>query len=285
MNKYLGFTDESCWNQGRFRSISLVSVPISLYENLCNDIQKINEKYGCNEYKWSKNCNLNHNIDIFELFLTYSDSIRADIIIWDMEDSRHKGIKNRDDNENFARMYYHLLHNVLKQRWGNNISWDIYPDEKEGMDWSVLDNCLYWKSWSTEEGLLDEETFNNYYNIDIIKPKNSKSELIVQMADFFAGISVYSFVNYHKYPVWKDMNDPTLKLFEVFTEEEYNQVNNRDKFRLEVVDYIRNKAGQYKWSVSLESSMGLRTNNPVNPLNFWLYEPQHQRDKAPTKQR
>lgn len=40
---------------------------------------------------------------------------------------------------------------------------------------------------------------------------------------------------------------------------------------------------QQRSAVSLKSNRGLWTPNPVNPLNFWMYEPQHPEDRAPTK--
>jgi len=35
--------------------------------------------------------------------------------------------------------------------------------------------------------------------------------------------------------------------------------------------------------VSLKSYNGLRTPDPRNPINFWMYEVQHPEDKAPQK--
>ena len=79
--------------------------------------------------------------------------MRVDVLIWDMEDSRHKEVPDRDDKADFSRMYYHLLHSVLKLRWPDGARWLICPDQHGEMDCMTLEQCLGWKGWAAEAGL------------------------------------------------------------------------------------------------------------------------------------
>lgn len=61
------------------------------------------------------------------------------------------------------------------------------------------------------------------------------------------------------------------------------ELSNSDKERLPILHHLRQEAGERKLQVSLNSSSGLCTKNPANPLNFWFCTPQHANDKAPRK--
>jgi hypothetical protein len=55
--------------------------------------------------------------------------------------------------------------------------------------------------------------------------------------------------------------------------------------RCPVLDKLNNLCKKNKLTVGLEKSKGLQTHNPANPINFWLYQPQMEEDKAPVRGR
>jgi len=202
---HVGFADESNWIQGRFRSIALVSAAVDDARAFHQELDELRQNYGKSEFKWRKT-NHRHGIALVDFFFERCDKMRVDVLVWDMKDSRHKGIRGRDDKANFARMYYHLLHNVLKRRWPDDARWLICPDEQKVVDWKTLEQCLSWKSWITEENILTQSNItpnsHEYYNIHDLRPVRSEQYLLVQLADLFAGLAAYSYTSFIKYLQW-----------------------------------------------------------------------------------
>lgn len=58
-----------------------------------------------------------------------------------------------------------------------------------------------------------------------------------------------------------------------------------DRERCIVLNEFEVALSKNKLSVSLRSSKGLRTRNPAERMNFWWYEPQHSKDKAPIRKK
>lgn len=285
---HVAFADESNWNQGRFRSIALVSATVDDARAFHSDLDVLRSKHGTSEFKW-RDTKQRYGIALADFFFARLDRIRVDVLIWDIDDSRHKDVRGRDDKANFARMYYHLLHNVLKRRWPDGAPWLICPDEQKEVDWLTLEHCLGWKSWAAEENLFtltrEMPGLREFYNIQEFRPVCSKEYLLIQLADMFAGLGVYSYNAFDKYRQWKSHRDATPWLLDMCDSDvEKLTLTNSDKERLPVLRHVRQEAGKRRLQVSLESSNGLSTKNPTKPLNFWLYTPQRANDRAPVKQ-
>ncbi len=281
---HVAFSDESNWNKGRFRSISLVSASVEDARTLHQDLNMLRLHHGKSEYKW-RDIKQGQGTALTDFFFAHRDRMRVDVLVWDIEDSRHGGMFNRDDRANFARMYYHLLHNVLKRRWPHGARWIIYPDAQKEVDWLALERCLNWKSWAIEEHLFTEQGgsgFREFYNINGLHCVNSAKYLLVQLADLFAGLATYSRTAFGKYQQWKFERNPTPPMFgpsDCGAKQTKLSLNDRE--RLPILDHVRQEASRHGLQVSLESSEGLCTRNPANRLNFWLYTPQRLSDKAP----
>jgi hypothetical protein len=283
---HVAFADESNWNQGRYRSISLISAALDDARLAHRELAVLRTRFGKSEFKW-QTTSPKHGIALVDFHVARLERLRADVLIWDIEDSRHKNLPDRDDKANFARMYYHLLHNVLRRRWPNGGRWLICPDEQKEVDWLALEQCLGWRSWVSEEKLFalnsDSLALREFYNIDEIRPVSSHEYLLVQLADLFAGLAVYSYNAFDKYRYWKDQANPTPWLF---AESECGiqnvKLSNRDRKRLPILGHVRHAAGVRSLQISLESTKGLSSRNPNNGLNFWLYTPQRPEDRAPT---
>lgn len=284
---HVAFADESNWNKGRYRSIALVSASVTDARAFHKDLKVLREYHGKSEFKW-KSTKQDHGVALADFFFQRHDRMRVDVLIWDTDDSRHKDVYGRDDKANFARMYYHLLHNVMKRRWTGGERWLICPDVQKEVDWLTLEQCLGWKSWAAEEQLFaqtDEmQGLHEFYNIHEIRPVCSKEFVLVQLADLFAGLAVFSHASFEKYLQWKEEHDDTPSFLQ-FQDcgMVLEKISNSDKERLPILHHVRQEAGLRNLSVSLESSSGLCTKSPKNPLNFWKYTPQRPSDKAPVK--
>ena len=284
---HVAFADESNWNQGRFRSISLVTAAVEDARAIHQELDKLRQSHNKTEYKWNKTRRC-HGIALADFFFAHRSQMRVDVLVWDIEDSRHGGLRDRDDKANFARMYYHLLHNVLKCRWPDGSNWLVCPDVQKEVDWETLEQCLGWKSWAVEENLFTQcgltSGLRDFYNIHEFRCVCSEEYLLVQLADLFAGLAAYSYLAFDKYQQWKRDQDDTPSLFDLSEcGMEVLKLSNSDKERLPILHHVQQESEKRAMQVSLNSCNGLCTRKPANPLNFWLYIPQHASDKAPVK--
>jgi len=149
---HVGYADESWHNIGRYRAIALVTLEKDRHEFIDLRLRRILEEHSCDEVKWVE---LRTDFDLritqrcFKEVYEYLrlGIMRCDVLIWDIEDSRHK-IAGRDDSCNLARMYYHLLKNVLRVRWPDESRWAIYPDENSALHWDEIRGYLHTQSYS-----------------------------------------------------------------------------------------------------------------------------------------
>lgn len=257
-----------------------------------NTVSKILSDSSMAEFKWS---NLSSAKDKFgaEELIRYAVSLcchgdaRVDVLIWDTHDDRHKVMK-RNDTANMGRMYFHLMKNVANKRWSESMRWHFHPDEQSSMDWDTLAQCINHatrrsKLQKGEQGLFTPHALAFDFRIDILKQRSSIKEPIIQIADLFAGLAVYSRNSAKTYCDWVRKSTGQGDLFD--TEVDPQKFSKSDKNRCELIQLLLSKCKDAGLSLSMESSSGLYTRNPDKPINFWPYKPQHPDDKAPTKQR
>ncbi len=280
---YIAYTDESYIDGERYRSICSFSFVKEAIEDINNNLLEILKESGVNEFKWQKVKDAKYRFCANKLVNFIVNSLhkyntRIDVVIWDTFDSRHT-IPNRDDDANFERMFFHILSNSMKRRMPKS-NWSIYPDERMGIDWKIIHDCL--KSVGHRQEYIRSPLFGDffkdpYYNVEDFKEIDSQLFPCCQVSDFFAGISVFSKNSYDKYSQWKANQLPSL------FKQESPKLSNREKFRFEVMDNLNIQCKKRGLGVSLETNRCFSTPNPINPINFWYYKPQHEMDKAPTK--
>ena len=276
------YTDESYITGERYRSIAAFSYKANYKDVIYNDLKKLLEESNIKEFKWQKLKDAKYKFGAIK-FIDYvlnnisKYDIRVDIIIWDTHDERHK-IQGRDDDANFERMFFHLLKTTMKRR-PKNSNWYIYPDQKNGIDWNTVRNCLKAEGLHTElYKTLFGDFFNNpFYHIKSFQEIDSSKTPCCQVADLFAGLSVFSINCYPKFLNWKSQKQ--LSLFNT----KKIKFTNREKVRFEVIQHLNKACKESKLGVSLDKGCGFRTFSPNNPINFWRYTPQHEKDKAPTR--
>jgi len=280
-NLFFGWADESSQNKGRYRAIGMVSHPAEFRSELegaiNNILDSVVDESGLKrrELKWNKidifRCRAYEKIVDYFLAHTYfaNPPFRVDILRWDIEDSRHS-IQGRDDNQNLQRMYYHLFSNVISKRWPSG-DWRFFPDETGSVDWEEV--AFFLDLGGSKVDLKEQ------FNILSINEVDSKDNVLVQVADFFAGLSVFSKEKFGLYVEWNYKESGQQRLVPV----ENVEFSKKDSKRFEILSYFKKRCKELKMGVSLDTSEGLWTPRPANSINFWHYEPQSDADKAPTR--
>ncbi len=280
--EYVIFTDESNITDSRFQSLSAFSFPKKHLEDITTSISQILKSSDVEEFKWQKLKTAKYYFCaekiITEIFKNlHSHNFRIDTVIWDTHDSRH-AIQSRDDMANYERMFFHLLNDAMKRRERGS-SWDVLPDQRNGIDWKTIHSCL---STVGDRRELDHSLFGfffseSYYQISSFCEQDSKKQILIQVADLFSGLGVFSKSSFSTYSAWKRVQVPSL-----FDTEEVS-VTNSESFRFKLLSKFDAICKSEKLGVSLETKQCLSTYNPQNPINFWHYEPQHENDKAPVR--
>jgi len=288
---HVGFGDESHWNKGRFRSLGLVTTLIDLLSTQDADFRRLLDGSGVSEFRWKKLDGAKERFAAEKLCKctvekTCSAQLRVDVLVWDTEDSRHKLVK-RDDIANLERMYYHLFRNVLRTRWPNDAIWRLHPDQHTSMDWETVQDCLenVGTRFEIENSLFSSEKFRirlrREFGIEEIRAVSSGDHPLLQLADLFAGMAVFSREKYTEYEQWCTRTSSQLNLLDEANAVSTASGSSRERFKI-LAEFDR-MCKQRKLGVSLKTNRGLWTPKPENPINFWWYEPQHLLDKAPQR--
>jgi len=273
-----GWCDESRYNQGKYRAISIFSHQKEDTDYLISGIGEIVEKSGITEMKWKhvkndkKSKVVKDSLDFLIRTIKQRKKIRVDVLIWDVEDSRHK-VMGRDDIMNLQVMYYHLFENVIEKRWRGTKKWRIYPDRNSSIKWTDVRKIL-----------------SRRYNIEELTEKDSVENVLIQISDIFSGMGAYTWNSIEKYPMWIEKHFGQSKLFE--EEPPATSLTNKDRYRWEVINTFYSKIkkldlegikGNKAIEINTSRKMGFKTRNPEFPINFWFYIPQTDLDKAPIK--
>jgi len=289
---HVAFSDESYYKVGRYRSIGLVTVAYGRLGKLASELTDILEEARVRELKWQK-LDANNDCQAALKFVECAVSnacaanIRIDVLVWDTADSRHR-VVGRDDMANLQRMYYHLFKNVLIKRWPDGSIWRLHPDEQSGIDWSEIARFLDAVSIPVSRRIPFSgfaESLRTEFNIGRIEQRKSEAEPLIQMADLFAGMGVYSRDRYEHFRCWL-LNCRAERQALLLSEIASSVVlSNADKMRCPVLHKLHSLCKKGRLGVGFDESRGLHTHDPANPINFWLYEPQREEDKAPVRER
>jgi len=291
---HVGFSDESYWNVGRYRSLGLVTTSVDLHASLENELLCLLEKSEVREFKWKKLDGAKERFAAikmceFAIENALARNLRVDVLIWDIQDSRHN-VPGRDDIANLQRMYYHLFRNVLRARWPNDAVWRLHPDEHTALDWETMREYLENASVTSvtverERSLFTGGEFRirlrREFGIEEIRPIPSDQHPLLQLADLFAGLAAFSHEKFDEYQEWLHTVSPQPPL--VNEAKACVDPSRASQERFQVLKKFDEACKKRKLGVSLKTKQGLWTPNPQNPINFWLYEPQHPEDKAPQK--
>lgn len=268
-----------------------MTAPANAVQALSQQLKEILSNSGVSEFRWKgvdgargrfaaqKMCD-------FAIKAACERKLRVDVLIWDVQDSRHN-IVGRDDIGNLQRMYYHLFRNVLRARWQSNAVWRLYPDEHTAIDWGTMQDCLesVAERYEAEYTLFTQGKFRirlkREFGLEEIQSVSSQEHPLLQLADLFAGMVVFSREKYDEYAAWIISNSKQHRLFKDSETTADPSCSSRERFP--VLYRFDGLCKKGSLGVSLKTKRGLWTPKPENPLNFWMYKPQHPEDKAPKK--
>ncbi|MDD1724732.1 MAG: DUF3800 domain-containing protein [Methanospirillum sp.] len=290
---HIAFSDESHWNTGQYRGISTVTMLAHNYDPLNEELQGVIANAGTTEFGFkkldeAKYRKLAEQMCEFAIRKVRTGDIRIDVLTWDTYDGRHE-IRFRDDIRNFHIMYYQVFKNVFKNRWPDDATWLLCPDEQDQMDWENLGEYL--NDASVESEIVRNRTECCEYSLELrrkfgildIQPKQSHLEPFIQLADLFVGLGVYSREHYESIERWITCHNTQRTLFDLGEQEDPDTTFSRShQQRCLLISSFNKKCKDNSLDVSLKTHRGFRTLDPNKPINFWWYIPQHGRDRAPT---
>jgi hypothetical protein len=183
-------------------------------------------------------------------------------------------------------MYYKIL--VHCGRTCNVHRWRVYPDTNSALNWRDITDYLEKTRVTKSKPYLLRLFEENNKNFDIVElaPQDSKEEPLVQLADIFVGMGCFSLQKREKLQKWLQRQQHHNQQSLLPIDDEINGEESRaEGARFELIHIFYKECKTKKLRVSLETKGYLWTPNQRNPINFWLYQPQHDTDKAPTKQK
>ena len=282
---HYAFSDDSKHCDGRFNSLGLISLRKSYVKYIEDELKNIfrNSNIG-SEFKWAKLRNAQYRFcaqKMIDLVFRNEQKIRVDVIIWDLKDRRHNNVAGRDDSENLVRMYYHLISTTCSKRWPiTQACWEWYPDIQSSVIWKTLQDCINNKRHACVNDLFGTNPDFEKVNLIVIKPTASHKHPIIQLADLFAGIGSYSWGHFERFIIWEKYRGQQSTLFPDMNKVSFSP-GECEKF--ETIVKLNEKCKQSKLKIAFKSTRGFKSNDICKFINFWLYQPQHILDKAPSK--
>ncbi|QJR21983.1 hypothetical protein BREVNS_1233 [Brevinematales bacterium NS] len=287
------YSDESGLNE-RYRSLCAVSGKENDLDALRQCLFKILQSKNITELKFNEISGHVPKIECCKDFLCVAidfasrNKIRIDVLIWDIEDSRHK-LRGRDDKENLERMYFHLLKHVVES-WGI-FDFKFFPDEHSEFDYRKIANYLNLTKYPRQKPgdiplLFRGERIN--FKVKEVKPQNSQREPLIQIADIFAGFGRFSIQKSAEYTKWRSNSRKNENQDWLFSSDDMLEDPKENKTlnqRFELIDFLSKKCKEKNISVSIKSNDYLKTYDSALQINFWHYEPQGEYDKAPTRKK
>jgi hypothetical protein len=291
---FQAFCDASGIFDRRFQSIGVVSGNVDTLDELRSVLASIIDECEVREIKFTKITR--HDSRDYRAALAFIKRvingycryyrIRVDIMTWDTTDSRN-AIPGRNDIENLGRLYYHLLLNVTK-RWPEG-EWNVIIDENEKVDFAALKARINCNAPLLASGTLPEIIYSTSQleELDVVKEIKevaSHEEPLVQLADLFAGMARYSHEQGTECCIWlaSKGNPDQLPLLDFSTDDDTTEeYSSSQECRFQLIGELSKICKNHRLGVSLKTEKRLWSPNPNNPVNFWLYTPQGDYDKAP----
>jgi hypothetical protein len=291
---FAAYSDESGIFSHRYQTIAVVSGPETRLAQLRSNLQGILSQNQINEVKFAL---IRTHRALIEAARAFSrcmveisasmTAVRADIVTWDMQDSRH-AIQGRNSLANLERMYYKVLTHAARQ-W-NQVEWGFHPDTNSQVHWyeiaEVLNRTRLAKPVANAPLLFDSEHPDQFIEFTSVEPLDSLGEPLIQLADLLAGMARFMREEGHQCIQWLDSwgNRDQLALphflhAKCALDETIRTKQNRFLLIREFSAHCK----RYRLGVSLRDRRCLWTPNPANAINFWNYEPQHDYDKAPKR--
>jgi uncharacterized protein DUF3800 len=268
---HVAYTDEASHNIGRYRGVAALTLSIADAERVTQELRGVLDRSSITEFKWTKLRTAKTRFAALRLIdyvlsMVVSGGLRMDALTWDTHDSRHS-IRKRSDTRNLRRMYYFLLRNVLGRRWPEGCTWELRTDQNSARVESHLEYL----------GLPEELSEDaRRAQVHSIREVESHQEPLIQVADLFVGMAIYSRASFGVFEQWNNLRWAVHD-----SPQGTPKLSNADRERCYVLYEFYQRCKEERLGVGLMHSQGLRTRDPSRRLNFWWYESQGSYDQAP----
>ena len=138
------------------------------------------------------------------------------------------------------------------------------------------------KSKQNTAVLYEELRQLNLAKIHPPKPSTSTKFFIIQLADLFAGIVRSSHSEGQNLSEWRQANCSGNSLFPI---DHGLVISKNQELRFEVMSHFKDTADKLRLGVNLSEKKYFKTFNHNKNIFLWKYEPQHDNDKAPVKEK
>ena len=248
---YAGYADETQYNVGRFRGVALVSAPLTHAAALGSEVARMLAESGVRECKWEKLRSARTRFAADKLFAWAVDNALAgrlcvDTLTWDTS-AVVPHSRALPYLQMLHTMYVSLLSEALAHRWPDGRPWVIYPDEQNALRWPMIAAASP--------------------RIARLEPRVSAEEPLIQLADLFAGLAVFSRAGYNTYEQWLCL-PPHERLAVVPASIALRAISASDRQRCLLLDTFFTLCKLRLPGISLRTQRGLRTYDPNRPIAF-----------------
>lgn len=240
---HLGFSDESNF-RNRYPAIGLITGEYNSLIKFENIIGEILNKCYHRKMSWQKIDRIRGKFAKPMLYATAQIlqryNVRIDILTWDARDKHFGHYANR--NIDLPEMYLALLRWVTKNGWADDAIWGIYPDQLQSIDWNDIKS--------------------NLSNVNFIQERDDGDVRLLQLVDFFAGITTFICNDISGYNDWNNFKYTNYR----------NQINIKSRIRYDLVDYFMSLSETYDWNIEI-TDKGMRSNTQDfdYPITIWTY--------------
>ncbi len=262
---HAAYSDESQYNVGRYRGLGLVTAPIAEAPALSAELRGLLAASGMSEVKWEKIRSGRGRLAAAKLLTWALDHALAgrlciDTVTWDVTENPQRGQEGYVGHHlrRLNQMYTILLNETLTRRWRPTDAtvaapyWRVFPDEQGALDWAAIAASAL--------------------HIERIIPSVSHDEPLIQVADLFVGLAIFSRTAFDQYEDWlkNGATDPAAPTEEANAPE---QTSGSLRQRLLILDAFYTQTKARSLGVSLRSQRGLKTYQPNAPITFAWYTP------------
>jgi len=191
---YATYTDEARHNFGRVRGVGAVSLRVEHVDELAGEVAALLAASGVAECKWELVRSARQGFAAAKLLAWALDRaldgrVCVDVLTWSAEDAaaRRQAIPSL---ARLRQMYARLLDVMIQGRGLAGSRWSIYPDEQEALDWGKIAASMTARA-----------------QIAQIAPQRSHEAPLIQVADLFVGLGVFSRDAYDAYQGWRAFPD------------------------------------------------------------------------------
>ncbi len=249
--EYVAYADEAQYNFGRYRGLGVVSLRAEDAAGLSAEVDRLLRASEVGECKWEKVRSARTRFAAKKLLRWALDAaqrgaLRVDVLLWDTHAAQRAG-RGLPHIKNLRRLYAHLIERVVTARWPGPGRWRIYPDEQDAIPWEAIRQHVP--------------------AITNIAPRPSHEEPLIQLADLFTGLGVYSRSAYDTYEQWLCLPAEERAL-PASEDTPPLHISGADRQRCLVLDDFFTQCKLRMLGVSLRTNRGLRTYDPARPITF-----------------